>query len=48
MWRLPEDVLASRDADRALASVLPQLKKPDEFVSRLQALYVEETGLIID
>lgn len=39
MWRIPRDILESRDDDRAIAFVLDQLKDPEKFVSRVRELY---------
>jgi signal transduction histidine kinase len=39
LWRIPESIIASQDDDRALAFVLDQLKKPDEFLSKVRELY---------
>jgi len=39
MWRLPEDILNSRDDDRALQWVLSQLKVPDQFIQKVRHLY---------
>jgi PAS domain S-box-containing protein len=41
MWRIPEDVLASRDDREALAFVLNQLRDPERFVKKIQDLYSE-------
>lgn len=39
MWDLPEDVLASRDDDRALAVAMEQLRDPEEFLAKVKDLY---------
>jgi len=39
MWRIPEEILESRDDDRALAFVLAQLVDPEDFVARVRRLY---------
>lgn len=41
MWKLPDDVLAIHDEDRALAFVLDQLKAPEAFLSRVRELYAQ-------
>ena len=41
LWRLPEDVVASRDDARAIAAVLDQLAQPEQFVSKVRALYAD-------
>ncbi len=41
MWRIPEDVLASRDDKEALTFVLDQLRDPERFVKKIQDLYRE-------
>jgi PAS domain S-box-containing protein len=39
MWRIPDDVIASRDDDRALSHVMEQLKEPEAFISKVKDLY---------
>jgi PAS domain S-box-containing protein len=39
MWRISDDLIASRDDGRALAYVLEQLTNPDEFMEKVRELY---------
>lgn len=39
MWRLPKDIVESRDDDRALNHVLDQLKDPGGFLAKVRYLY---------
>lgn len=39
MWRIPQDVLDTRDGDKLLASVLDQVKNPTEFLRKISELY---------
>ena len=41
MWRIPQEILASRDDDRAIAFVLSQLKDADAFVAKVRDLYAQ-------
>ena len=39
MWRIPDDVVSSRDDGRALAFVLDQLADPGQFQAKIRELY---------
>ena len=39
MWRIPENVLDSRDDDRAIEFVLSQLRDPEAFVAKVREVY---------
>ena len=39
MWRIPEEIVESRDDDRAIEFVLGQLEDPAAFVSKVRDLY---------
>lgn len=48
MWRIPEDVLATRNDDAALSFVLDQLVYPEQFVQKVRKLYVESDATSFD
>lgn len=39
MWRIPPEIIASRDDDRTIQFVLDQLRSPEQFVAKVQHLY---------
>ncbi len=39
MWRIPEEVMASKEDERALSFVLEQLKYPEAFLEKVRTLY---------
>lgn len=39
LWRIPEDLVASKDDTKLLGFVLEQLKDPDSFIAKVQELY---------
>ena len=39
MWRLPHEIVASKDDEKALNFVLAQLTDPDAFVRKVRELY---------
>jgi PAS domain S-box-containing protein len=41
LWRIPQDIIESRDDDRALAFVLDQLVNPEDFLKKVKELYAE-------
>lgn len=44
IWPIPAEIVAARDDDAALASVLDKLVDPDAFLSRVQELYAQKSG----
>ena len=48
MWRLPEDIVASGDDDRALAYVLDQLADPQGFLQKVRELYAQPAAKSFD
>ena len=41
MWRVPLEIARSRDTDQMRNFVLPQLKNPDQFLSKIKELYAD-------
>mgnify|MGYP001564002535 FL=1 len=39
IWRIPMDIIETRDDERALSYVLQQLKEPDAFLAKVHDLY---------
>jgi diguanylate cyclase (GGDEF)-like protein/PAS domain S-box-containing protein len=48
MWRLPEEVLSSRDDNKALTFVLDQLEQPDDFLKKVRELYARPHAQSVD
>ncbi|MBU0573824.1 MAG: PAS domain S-box protein [Candidatus Margulisbacteria bacterium] len=39
MWSIPDNILSSKNDDKMLGCVLPQLSDPDEFINKVRYLY---------
>jgi diguanylate cyclase (GGDEF)-like protein/PAS domain S-box-containing protein len=48
MWRIPLDVMQSRDDEQAMQFVLDQLKDPDQFTARVKELYADPDAASFD
>lgn len=42
LWRIPDEVMASRDDETLLASVIGQLSEPGVFIKKVEALYLTD------
>src|SRR3990172_9301305 len=41
MWGIPDDILASRDTDKAIAFVLDKFSNPDSFLKKVREIYAQ-------
>src|SRR5439155_4189785 len=41
MWRIPAEIIESRDDDSAIEHVLDQLADPDAFIAKVRDLYAD-------
>ncbi|MGI8425834.1 MAG: ATP-binding protein [Actinomycetota bacterium] len=48
MWGIPQEIIESRDDDKALAFVLDQLNDPDAFLEKVKKLYDDPLGHSFD
>ncbi len=48
MWGIPQDVLKRREDEQAIAHVLRQLRDPNDFLARIQALYEDASAESFD
>ncbi len=48
LWRIPDDILESRNDADALAHVLSQVEDPDRFVAKIEELYARPDALSED
>ncbi|MDD2301757.1 MAG: PAS domain S-box protein, partial [Eubacteriales bacterium] len=48
MWRIPADIMATKDDDQLLAFVLDQLSNPEEFISKVKELYLQPEAESLD
>jgi PAS domain S-box-containing protein len=48
LWRIPDEVLRSRDDQRAIHFVLDQLREPDAFLAQVQRLYARPSETSFD
>jgi PAS domain S-box-containing protein len=48
MWRIPDEIIETRDDGKALAFVLDQLKDPDGFLSKVKELYANPDAVSYD
>ncbi|MEO6456566.1 MAG: ATP-binding protein [Ginsengibacter sp.] len=48
LWRIPENILATHNDEKAIAFVLDQLINPGEFLSKVKELYIKKNELSFD
>jgi len=48
LWQIPQEILATKDDDKALAFVLSQLKDPDIFLNKVKELYKQPEAVSFD
>ncbi len=48
MWRIPDDIISSRDDNAAIEHVLSQLANPDQFVAKVKDLYAHPDASSFD
>jgi len=48
LWRIPQQILNQQDDEKAIAFVLDQLTNPEEFLSKVKELYVNQKDVSFD
>jgi PAS domain-containing protein len=44
LWRIPQEVMAAKDDDAAIASVLDRVRDPQAFQARIREIYARPCG----